>query len=217
MEHAAENAPNNTKPTLLERINNVRRKINYVQKDKTVSAGASGSYKAATHDAVIGQVRQHLIDEGIVILQTLITGTSLPYEVNADMTRAKQFRYEATYEIRFINVDDAEDNFAVIVQSHAMDNADKAPGKAMSYAKKYAILKTFDIETGEDEESRYQNTDLDVAGMVRAIGEAADPDQLKTLFNEFRDTCKRANNADAYAEVIKATNEKKASFQGGKK
>ena len=37
-----------------------------------------------------------------------------------------------------------------------MDNADKAPGKAISYAKKYAVLKLFEIETGDDEESRYQ-------------------------------------------------------------
>jgi hypothetical protein len=41
-----------------------------------------------------------------------------------------------------------------------MDNADKAPGKAISYAKKYAVLKLFEIETGEDEESRYPDLEL---------------------------------------------------------
>jgi ERF superfamily len=43
----------------------------------------------------------------------------------------------------------------VTVNSHAADNQDKAPGKAMSYAVKYAMLKTFGLETGENDEGRF--------------------------------------------------------------
>ncbi len=205
-----------TKPrTLLQRINAVRSKIGYVQKDKAVSTG-QGSYRAATHDAVIGQVRQYLIDEGVLILQTLVKSSANPYEVMADMTRAKQYRYEATYSIRFVNVDDADDNFELLVESHAMDNADKAPGKAMSYAKKYAILKTFDLETGEDEESRYQTTDVNVDVLIAGIQNASDLTQLQELFVEARADCKKAGDAEAYAAVIKATNGMKKKLGGAK-
>lgn len=46
-----------------------------------------------------------------------------------------------------------------------MDNADKAPGKALSYAKKYAMLKLFEIETGENDESRYYDDGAEVVGV----------------------------------------------------
>lgn len=204
------------KPTLLQRINAVRSKINYVQRDKEVDTGR-GKYKAATHDAVIGQVRQHLIDEGVLILQTLINSASLPYEVNADMIRAKQFRYEATYEIRFVNVDDADDNFTVVVQSHAMDNADKAPGKAMSYAKKYAILKTFDIETGEDDESRYQIEDFDPAMHVELLLACETVEDLREQFEKSSTLAEKSKDREAQKTIIAAKNTKLRALKGEKK
>lgn len=202
-----------TKPrSLLQRINAVRERIGYVQKTATID----NKYKAVTHDAVIAQIRQFLIDDGILILQTLVKSVSNPYEVMADMTRAKQFRYEATYSIRFVNVDDADDNFELLVESHAMDNADKAPGKAMSYAKKYAILKTFDLETGENEESRYQTTGVDVATLLTDINSADTLEELQSKFAEARAECKNSGDAEAYAAVIKATNEMKKKLGGAK-
>lgn len=204
------------KPTLLQRINAVRSKINYVQRDKEVDTGR-GKYKAATHDAVIGQVRQHLIDEGVLILQTLINSASLPYEVNADMIRAKQFRYEATYEIRFVNVDDADDNFTVVVQSHAMDNADKAPGKAMSYAKKYAILKTFDIETGEDDESRYQIEDFDAATHTELLLACETMEDLREQFEVSIGLAEKSKDREAQKQTVAAKNARARALKGEKK
>lgn len=141
---------------IYQRINEVRKAISYVQKDKSVSTGA-GSYKAVTHDQVTGMVREHMVKNGIVSYPVLVESTSLPKEVNAQMEMAKQFRYEATYDIVFVNMDEPSEAITIRIQAHAMDNADKACGKALSYAKKYAVLKLFEIETGEDEESRYQD------------------------------------------------------------
>lgn len=45
---------------IYQRINEVRKMIGYVQKDKAVSTGG-GSYKAVTHDAVTGMVREALV------------------------------------------------------------------------------------------------------------------------------------------------------------
>lgn len=202
------------KPTLLQRINAVRAKVDYIQKDKSVSTGG-GSYKAATHDAVIGQVRQHLISEGVLILQTLVRSVANPYEVMADMVRAKQYRYEATYDIRFVNVDDADDNFVVTVESHAMDNADKAPGKAMSYAKKYAILKVFDIETGEDEESRYQTEDLDLNAEVEAILASKTVDDLRAQFDSSLSLAEKAKDREAQKQIVAAKNARLRALKAG--
>ena len=50
---------------LFQRINEVRKAIDYIRKDKSVSTGG-GSYKAVTHDMVTAMVRDHMVKHGIV-------------------------------------------------------------------------------------------------------------------------------------------------------
>jgi ERF superfamily len=139
-----------SKLNLYQRINEIRKKVDYIQKDKSVSTGTSGSYKAVTHDQVTAILRSHMTEFGVICVPSLVTS-----KANDRVGDSKQFRYDATYSFDFINMDKPEEKSTIIMEAHAMDNADKAPGKALSYAKKYAVLKLFEIETGEDEESRY--------------------------------------------------------------
>ena len=162
---------------VFQRINAVRKDIGYIQKNKSVSTGG-GSYMAVTHDAVIGILREHLIKHGVVVMTSLESG-----EFDQKEEGSKQRLYRATFNVVFINEDKPADQVAVIVPAHAMDNADKAPGKAMSYATKYALLKTFNIETGEDEESRYQQEEYDfAAALTRA--EAASKELAREILKE---------------------------------
>lgn len=134
---------------LHQKINEVRKKVAYLQKDKEVG----GKYKAVTHDAVTAAVREHLIEHEILVVprlresESVVTGVStakgIPY-----------IRYEATYAVEFVDCANPADKLAVVLDAHAMDEGDKAPGKAISYATKYAMLKLFTIETGDDEEAR---------------------------------------------------------------
>ena len=158
---------------LFQRIVKVRQSVGYAQKDKSVSTGG-GSYKAVTHDQVTAIVREHMNTFGIVCVPTLVTSTMHPKEDGA-----KQQRYDATYSFDFVNADDPTDRLTIVIEAHAMDNADKAPGKALSYAKKYAVLKLFEIETGEDEESRYQDQSVDVVPMLQQINGSKTVDELK--------------------------------------
>lgn len=135
---------------IFQRINEVRKLCPYVQKDKKVEGAG---YMAVTHDAVTSGLRLHLIEQGIVIVPRLIASSV----VDTGTTTAKNvpiIRYEAKYEIDFVNVDNPPDRVTVPIESHALDQGDKAPGKAASYATKYAMLKLFSIETGEAEEER---------------------------------------------------------------
>jgi len=182
--------------TLFQRINQVRSKIAYVQKDRSVSTG-QGSYKATSHDQVTAMVRQHMIDAGIVCFPVLVESQSLPKEEGS-----KQFRYEATYDFVFVNVDTQEDRLTIRIQAHAMDNADKAPGKALSYAKKYAVLKLFEIETGEDEESRYQSGEVfDLLTWTEKIDAATDKAVVQYLYLEAKKDAMRLNDAPAFKTI----------------
>ncbi|HET6890500.1 MAG TPA: ERF family protein [Pyrinomonadaceae bacterium] len=161
---------------IYQRINEVRKAIGYVQKDKDVSTG-DGSYKAVTHDAVTGMVRDALIKQGVVIVPSVLSAVFHPKE-----PAAKRRLYEATYQIEFVNIDDPADKITTQQNAHALDSGDKAPGKAMSYATKYAILKIFNIETGEDEESRYQQEEFNLDEHIKGISEAKNLDELKSLY-----------------------------------
>ena len=192
------------KLNIFQRINAVRKQIGYVQKDKSVSTGG-GSYKAVTHDAVTGMVRAALIENGIVIVPSVVSAVFHQKE-----PEAKQRLYEATYQIDFVNVDDPADKITTQQNAHALDNGDKAPGKAMSYATKYAILKLFNIETGEDEESRYQQEESDVSAYLDAIQKAATMDALKESYAEAITACGKDN--EAKSQVIAAKNARKVEL-----
>lgn len=195
------------KRNILQRINAVRKAIGYVQKDKSVSTGG-GSYKAVTHDVVTALVRGPMIDAGIICIPNLITSCAHQKEEGA-----KQFRYDATYEFVFASEDDPKDNVVIKIEAHAMDNADKAPGKALSYAKKYALLKLFEIETGEDEESRYQPSDFDVAPHIEAIMSSKDMKDLKTTFQAAYKEATASGDKDAMKELMSAKDTKKKSLE----
>jgi hypothetical protein len=139
------------KKNIFQRINEVRKKAAYVQKDKTVSGQ---NYKAVTHDAVTALLRNHLIDQGIVIVPRL--RSSSVETIGATQGGSPIIRYTGCYDIDFVNCDDPSDRITVPGEAHANDHGDKAPGKATSYATKYAMLKLFSIETGEDDEGRVE-------------------------------------------------------------
>ena len=187
-------------------MNNVRKKIGYVQKDKAVSTGG-GSYKAVTHDAVTGMVRNALIEEGVIIVPSVIEAIFHPKEPDA-----KQRLYEATYEIAFVNMDDPQDRIVTRQNAHALDNGDKAPGKAMSYATKYAILKLFNIETGEDEESRYQQEEFDLNAYLAKINSASTLDALKQAYAEANSAALSVKDKEAQRRIIVEKDKRKAEL-----
>jgi len=136
---------------IYQRINEVRKAVAYLRKEKEVTG--AGTYKVITHDQVTAAVREHLIEQGILVVPRLMkshvadTGTVTKNSVPI-------IRYEAWYDVDFVNCDEPGDKVTVPIEAHALDQGDKAPGKAISYATKYAMLKLLSIETGEDEEGR---------------------------------------------------------------
>jgi hypothetical protein len=135
---------------IYQRINEVRKAVAYVKKDKKVDGGG---YMAVTHDAVTALAREHLITHGVVIVPSLVA--SSVQQTGTTTAKGVPFiRYEARYMFNVVNADDPQDKFALEIESHAIDQGDKAPGKALSYAKKYAVLKLLEIESGEEEEER---------------------------------------------------------------
>lgn len=110
-----------------------------VGKDGKVQGG--GNYKFVSHDAITTEVREHLIEHGVLALPTLKA-----HEINGN-------RIEAVYTVRFVNIDDPSDFYEIDALGFGIDSQDKGPGKAASYAVKYALSKALCLPTGDDPEN----------------------------------------------------------------
>jgi len=148
---------------IYQRLNEVKKLVKYVQKDKQVE-----SYMAVTHDAVTAMTRQHFIDCGVMVvpneLSSQVVGTGM-----ATGRGTPFIRFEAKYRIDFVNVEEPTERVSVELTAHALDHGDKAPGKAHSYATKYGVLKVLQLETGEEEEGR----EVMVAARKKAVAPLA--------------------------------------------
>lgn len=112
--------------------------VDYIAKgDKTVN----GQYRFVSHDAVTSKLHPFLVKHGICIIPDVHTMTQ---EGNRTIVNLM---------IHFINVDEPKDRFSISHYGYGVDTGDKGPGKAVSYAFKYAMLKTFCLETGDDPDS----------------------------------------------------------------
>lgn len=135
---------------IYQRINEVRKAIDKIVKDKKVD-----SYMAVTHDNVTGLTREHFVTHGIVIVPRLLSERTVA--TGTFTSRETPFiRYEATYAFDVVNEDDPKDLFTAVIGVHAIDHGDKAPGKALSYGKKALVLKLLELESVSEEEARQE-------------------------------------------------------------
>jgi len=117
--------------------------------------GSAGQGTGAQYDELISKLAPLLSENGIVI-------TAEKNGESRSRANAKgNYIFESDFTIHYINMDNPEDRFSTVIESHAMDAGDKAPGKAITYATKISMLKVFGIETGDNEESRADAMDVD--------------------------------------------------------
>lgn len=108
----------------------------YVQKDKKDGM----KYTIVSHDAVTAKIRDVCQKCGIIY-----------YPVDgSEIATTNGNRFELKLAVRFENIDNRDDFIDVLGFGYGIDPGDKGPGKATSYAVKYALLKAFGLETGDD-------------------------------------------------------------------
>ena len=159
------------KLNIYQRILAVSAEVAYVKKDARVTAGSAGNYMGVSHDAVMSALRGAMIRHGIALS---VTQTAEHITDGQTKSGAPKIRYAAWYTMTLINADDPEQTVAQSIHVHAEDGGDKAPGKSLSYAVKMLLLKTFMLETGENDESRHMPGEAMVItdAQAREISEA---------------------------------------------
>ena len=131
---------------IFEKINEVMKRIEYLTKDDKVAFGNT-RYSAISEEKVTSSVRKELVDVGIVIapIEQTMNVTEL---IRTD--KSVNQRADVNVKYRIQNIEDVNDFIVVSSSGSGVDTQDKAIGKAMTYAYKYMLLRTFAIPTGED-------------------------------------------------------------------
>lgn len=131
-EQAVEPKPLNIHQKMLE----VMKKVEYLRKDDKVEF-KNTSYKGLSEEKVTSTVRQAFVELGLVMYPIHQTSTRVGNLTTIDVT------------YRLVNADGG-DYVDIVSTGEGADSQDKAAGKAMTYAYKYALLRSFAIASGED-------------------------------------------------------------------
>ena len=122
---------------IFQRISAVMQDVQYLAKDDQIEFGKT-KYRAISEEKVTTIIRKSLITHGIVIVPV-----KQEHSKDGVLTTV-----DVTYRIQ--NVEDENDYIEAVSSGTGVDTQDKGVGKAMTYAYKYLLLRTFAIPTGED-------------------------------------------------------------------
>lgn len=161
-----------------------------VAKNLLVPAGG-GKYRAVSETDVLNAVKPLEIRHGVysypVERRTISVDVLETEERRKDydtkqyeIIKKTQFVYRIETRYRFVNVDCPDEYIDVVSYGDGIDSADKAPGKAMTYSDKYALLKAYKIQTGDDPDQDaspdYKNA-KPAAKNNKATAKKAEPEQ----------------------------------------
>ena len=140
---------------IFQKMEAITNELGFVAKNLNVAVSKNNSYKATGEVDVLEAVKplenkygvySYAIDREIIESDTLTQNTQYGEKTSLFL------RMKVTY--RFVNTDNPQDYIETISFAEGIDSGDKASGKAMTYADKYALMKAYKISTGEDPDQK---------------------------------------------------------------
>lgn len=136
---------------IYQKMSDITAEITAVAKNLNVGWGKN-QYKAVGEADVLAAVKPIEAKHGVYSypLARKIVESGVLTSIKADGSETKQqfMRLETIY--RFVNVENPDEYIDITTYGDGVDSQDKAPGKAMTYGDKYALLKAYKIITGDD-------------------------------------------------------------------
>lgn len=194
---------------IYQRLLKITEELKTVEKNLNVPVSAKNSYKAVSERDVLDAVKpleakygvySYAYDRKIIENGELVSNKKDFQTGEIKEQKQLYMRLEVTY--RFVNVDNPQEYIEIKTYGDGIDTGDKATGKAMTYADKYALLKAYKISTGED-------PDQEPSDELKKINtEKATPKQISMLLDNYKgeDLTKllRGNNIEKIEDMPKA-------------
>ena len=136
---------------IFQKMSAITNELGVVAKNLSVDMGKGKSYNAVQEFDILQAVKPLEEKYGVFSypMDSKIVDSDVLVKENDYGKSTSQFmRIERTY--RFVNIDNSEEYVDIKSYGDGIDTGDKAPGKAMTYADKYALMKAYKIATGDD-------------------------------------------------------------------
>ena len=140
---------------IFEKMSLITDELGVIEKNLNVEITKTKSYKAVSERDILDAVKplekkyrvySYPYDRKVIENDTLVKETE--YNGSISKTNTLFMRLEIVY--RFINIDKPEEYVDIKTYGDGLDTGDKAPGKAMTYGDKYALMKAYKMSTGDD-------------------------------------------------------------------
>ena len=136
---------------IYQKMQAITQEISAVAKNLNVGFGKS-QYKAVGEADVLAAVKPIEAKYGVYsypLERSIIdSGILENFKSDGSISKSQFLRVATTY--RFVNTDNKDEFIDMVSYGDGVDTQDKAPGKAMTYADKYALMKAYKIITGDD-------------------------------------------------------------------
>ena len=167
---------------IFEKMSAITSEITAVAKNLNVGWG-SQSYKAVGEADVLAAVKP---------IEAKYRIYSYPFSRNTEesavLTTAKKDGSESKQQFlristiyRFVDMDKPDSYIDITTYGDGVDTQDKAPGKAMTYADKYALLKAYKIITGDDPDQNASEDLKDKKNKAAKPAEENKPAEVKLI------------------------------------
>lgn len=164
---------------IYQKMSAITKEINTVAKNLQVGEGKN-QYKAVGEADVLAAVKPIEAKHGVYSYpfdREIVESGEIVSTTKYGDRKSLYLRVKTVY--RFVNVDEPSEFIDITTYGDGVDSQDKAPGKAMTYGDKYALLKAYKIQTGDDPDQNESETLKDHT--IDRTGEPAYPARAEML------------------------------------
>lgn len=159
---------------IYQKMSAITKEISTVAKNLQVGEGKN-QYKAVGEADVLAAVKPIEVKHGVYSYpfnREIVESGEMVSTTKYGDRKSLYLRVKTVY--RFVNVDEPSEYIDITTYGDGVDSQDKAPGKAMTYGDKYALLKAYKIQTGDDPDQNESET-LNSVNRNDRTGEPAYP------------------------------------------
>lgn len=181
---------------IFQRMSKVTAEISAVAKNLEVGFG-SNKYKAVGEADILAAVKPIEVKHGVYsypLYREIVESGTMEKETKSGKSVQLYMRIKCTY--RFLCIDNPDSYLDIESFGDGVDTQDKAPGKAMTYADKYALMKAYKIITGDDPDQYASEPQEKVtaqkaaypdrAEMLAFISKAYDAENLQKILTYYK-------------------------------
>lgn len=143
---------------IFQKMSAITQEISTVAKNLQVGEGKN-QYKAVGEADVLAAVKPVEAKHGVYSYpysREIVESGEMVATTKYGERKSLYLRLKTVY--RFVNMENPDEYIDITTYGDGVDTQDKATGKAMTYSDKYALLKAYKIQTGDDPDQNASET-----------------------------------------------------------